>query len=167
MANAEHPISGLMEVTLEKIRQMVDSNTIIGNPINTADGTTILPVSRVSFGFASGGSDFVSSRAPKDLFGGGSGAGVTITPVAFLVLQQGSVRMIQLADVRNGSSVDRALNMLPDLVDRVSGFVANRGGKADKGGAGVPGGAAAEPASAENSVEPVEFTEITEMVEPE
>ena len=167
MANGEHPISGLMEVTLEKIRQMVDSNTIIGNPINTADGSTILPVSRVSFGFASGGSDFVSSRAPKDLFGGGSGAGVTITPVAFLVLQQGSVRMIQLADVRNGSSVDRALNMLPDLVDRVSGFVANRGGKTDKGGAGVPGGAAAEPASAENSVEPVEFTEITEMVEPE
>ncbi len=166
MANAEHPISGLMEVTLEKIRQMVDSNTIIGNPINTADGSTILPVSRVSFGFASGGSDFVSSRAPKDLFGGGSGAGVTITPVAFLVLQQGSVRMIQLADVRGGSSVDRALNMLPDLVDKVSGFMANRGGKQDKG-AGVPGGAAAETAGEPASVEPVEFTEITEMVEPE
>lgn len=120
MANGEHPISGLMNVTLEKIRQMVDSNTIIGNPINTADGTTILPVSRVSFGFCSGGSDFLSSKAPRDLFGGGSGAGVSITPVGFLVLHKGNVRFIQVADKDNG--FDRVLNMLPEILDKVQGF---------------------------------------------
>lgn len=127
MANGEHPINGLMDVTLEKIRQMVDSNTIIGSPINTADGTTILPVSKVTYGFTSGGSDFVSSKAPKDLFGGGSGAGVSITPVAFLVLREGNVRLIQIAD--KNSSFDRVLNMVPDVMDRVQGFVDKRGPK--------------------------------------
>ncbi len=170
--NSEHPISGLMDVTLEKIRQMVDSNTIIGNPIHTPDGTTILPVSRVSFGFASGGSDFVSSRAPKDLFGGGSGAGVSIVPVAFLVLQKGgSVRMIQLADERRGGTMDRALNMLPDLVDKVSGIVANRGadsaGAANSpaGGASPTFGGAAEPVATE--VDGITLTEVTDVTEAE
>lgn len=74
---AEHPIQGLMNVTMDKIRQMADSNTIIGKPIKTDDGTTILPVSRISFGFASAGTDFDGKNAAnKDLFGGGSGAGV-------------------------------------------------------------------------------------------
>ena len=72
----EHPIEGLMDVTLEKIKSMVDSNTIIGNPINMPDGTLILPVSKVSFGFATGGSDF-PSKTSKQLFGGGGGAGVS------------------------------------------------------------------------------------------
>ena len=81
---AEHPIQGLMNVTMEKIHQMVDSNTIIGKPITTEDGITILPVSKVSFGFASGGTDFNGKNAAnKDLFGGGSGAGVNIQPVAW------------------------------------------------------------------------------------
>lgn len=119
--NGDHPIQGLMNVTLERIREMVDSNTIIGNPITTADGTTILPVSKVTFGFTSGGSDFMSSKAPKELFGGGSGAGVSITPVAFLVLHKGNVRMIQLADKNGG--FDRALNMIPDVIDKVQGFM--------------------------------------------
>lgn len=122
MANGEHPINGLMNVTLEKIRQMVDSNTIIGNPIVTADGTTILPVSKVTFGFTSGGSEFVSSKAPKELFGGGSGAGVSISPIAFLVLKDGNVRLLQLAD-KDGGTIDRALNMLPEVMDKVAGFV--------------------------------------------
>ena len=128
MANGEHPINGLMDVTLEKIRQMVDSNTIIGNPINTADGTTILPVSKVTFGFTSGGSEFLSSKAPKELFGGGSGAGVSITPIGFLVLHGGNVRLIQLAEKNNG--FDRALNLIPDVMDRVQDMV---GGKKKAG----------------------------------
>ncbi len=119
--NQEHPINGLMDVTLDKIRQMTDSGTIIGNPIYTEDGTTILPVSKVSMGFASGGSDFVSSKAPKELFGGGSGAGLSIQPVAFLVIRKGEVRLIQLAD--HNATIDRALNMLPDLVDKISAFL--------------------------------------------
>ena len=105
---AEHPIQDLMNVTMDKIRQMVDSNTIIGKPITTEDGITILPVSKVSFGFASGGTDFDGKNpANKDLFGGGSGAGVNIQPVAFLVVKDGCVRTIQLSDSSN--AVDRAL----------------------------------------------------------
>ena len=112
----EHPIEGLMDVTLEKIKSMVDSNTIIGNPINMPDGTLILPVSKVSFGFATGGSDF-PSKTSKQLFGGG-GAGVSISPIAFLVVRGNSVRMLQLADTSN--SVDRAIGMMPEMVDKVA-----------------------------------------------
>ena len=119
---AEHPIQGLMSVTMDKIRQMADSNTIIGKPIKTDDGTTILPVSRISFGFASAGTDFDGKNAAnKDLFGGGSGAGVNIQPVAFLVVKDGCVRTIQLSDGSN--TIDRALTMLPELVDKVAALV--------------------------------------------
>lgn len=114
---SEHPIEGLMDVTLEKIKSMVDSNTIIGNPINMPDGTLILPVSKVSFGFASGGSDF-PSKTSKQMFGGGGGAGVSISPIAFLVVRGNSVRMLQLADTSN--SVDRAIGMMPEMVDKVA-----------------------------------------------
>ena len=117
---AEHPIQGLMNITMEKIHQMVDSNTIIGKPITTEDG--ILPVSKVSFGFASGGTDFNGKNAAnKDLFGGGSGAGVNIQPVAFLVIKDGCVRTIQLSDSSN--SIDRALTMLPELVEKLTTLV--------------------------------------------
>ncbi len=119
---AEHPIQGLMNVTMDKIRQMADSNTIIGKPIKTDDGTTILPVSRISFGFASAGTDFDGKNAAnKDLFGGGSGAGVNIQPVAFLVVKDGCVRTIQLSDGSN--TIDRALTMLPELVDKFSALL--------------------------------------------
>ena len=111
---AEHPIQDLMNVTMDKVRQMVDSNTIIG--------ITILPVSKVSFGFASGGTDFDGKNAAnKDLFGGGSGAGVNIQPVAFLVVKDGCVRTIQLSDSSN--TVDRALTMIPELVEKVSALL--------------------------------------------
>lgn len=119
---AEHPIQGLMDVTMDKIHQMVDSNTIIGKAITTPDGTTILPVSKVSFGFASGGTDFDGKNAAnRELFGGGSGAGVNIQPVAFLVVKDGCVRTIQLSNASN--SVDRALTMLPELVDKILAMV--------------------------------------------
>ena len=123
---AEHPIQGLMNVTMDKIRQMADSNTIIGKPIKTDDGTTILPVSRISFGFASAGTDFDGKNAAnKDLFGGGSGAGVNIQPVAFLVVKDGCVRTIQLSDGSN--TVDRALTMLPELVEKLTALVKKDG----------------------------------------
>ena len=125
---AEHPIQDLMNVTMDKVRQMVDSNTIVGKPITTEDGTTILPVSKVSFGFASGGTDFDGKNAAnKNLFGGGSGAGVNIQPVAFLVIKDGCVRTIQLTDGNN--SIDRALAMLPELVEKVSALVSKKGEK--------------------------------------
>ena len=136
---AEHPIQGLMNVTMDKIRQMADSNTIIGKPIKTDDGTTILPVSRISFGFASAGTDFDGKNAAnKDLFGGGCGAGVNIQPVAFLVVKDGCVRTIQLADGSN--TIDRALTMLPELVDKVSALLK----KEEKKGAAAPAAPAAK-----------------------
>ena len=136
---AEHPIQGLMNVTMDKIRQMADSNIIIGKPIKTDDGTTILPVSRISFGFASAGTDFDGKNAAnKDLFGGGSGAGVNIQPVAFLVVKDGCVRTIQLSDGSN--TIDRALTMLPELVDKVSALLK----KEEKKGAAAPAAPAAE-----------------------
>ncbi|MEG0179422.1 MAG: GerW family sporulation protein [Oscillospiraceae bacterium] len=113
----DHPIQGLMDVTLDKIKNMVDSNTIIGDTITMSDGTLILPISKVSFGFASGGSDFPSKTA-KDLFGGGSGGGVSMVPVAFLVVKDGNVRLLQLSDTSN--NVDRALGLMPEMVDKIS-----------------------------------------------
>jgi len=125
----QHPLQGLMDVALQRIKEMVDSNTIIGEPITMADGTLILPVSRVSFGFASGGSDF-PSKSPKDLFGGGSGARVSISPVAFLVVKDGNVRMMQLAS-QETNTTDRIVNALPDVLDKLQDLF-----KKDKPGTG-------------------------------
>lgn len=114
---ADHTLHDLMGVTMDKIRELASSNTIIGDPITTPEGTTILPVSKVTFGVASGGSDF-TGKNDKDLFGGGSGAGVTVAPVAFLVVQNGNVRTIQLSAENN--AVERAVSMIPELVDKLS-----------------------------------------------
>ena len=119
---AQKPLEGLMSVTMDKIREMVGSNTIIGEPI-VVEGTTILPVSKVSFGFASGGSD-IGAKTTKELFGGGSGAGVSVVPVAFLVIKDGNVRTVQLADTN--STVDRALNMVPELVDKLGALLGTK-----------------------------------------
>lgn len=126
---AEHPIQGLMGVTMDKIRDMVDSNTIIGAPISVADGTTIIPVSKVTFGFASGGSD-VGAKAGKEMFGGGSGAGVSITPIAFLVISGGNVRTVQLME--HASALDNAIAALPELVDKLTALLKKeKSGKAE------------------------------------
>ena len=85
----EHPIQGMMGTAMQKIREMIDVNTIIGDPITTPDGTVIIPVSKVSFGFGSGGSDWPNKNTAKDLFGGGAGAGISINPLAFLVISNG------------------------------------------------------------------------------
>ena len=114
---AEHPIQGLMGVTIEKIRDMVNAETIIGDPIHV-DDTTIIPVSRVTFGFASGGSD-VGPSSNKQMFG--SGAGVSVTPVAFLVVSNGNVRTVQL--VEKVSAVDNVIASLPELVDKVVALI--------------------------------------------
>lgn len=113
----EHPIQGLMGTTMEKIRDMVDVNTIIGDPIVTPDGTTIIPVSKVSFGFASGGSD-IPAKVPKEVFGGGSGAGVSIQPLGFLVVHQGDVRLLEMNGP--GDSMGKALGLVPDVISKIS-----------------------------------------------
>ncbi len=112
-------VSNLMGHSIEKIREMVDTNTVIGTPITSPDGTMLIPVSKVSYGFASGGSD-LPSRQVGPLFGGGGGAGINITPIAFLIVANGDVRLMPI--VSKPDSADRVVSMVPDLVDKVSGL---------------------------------------------
>ena len=123
-SDMEHPIGSLMNITMEKIKEMIDVNTIVGTPITAADGTLIIPVSKVSYGFASGGSDLPTKKENKDCFGGGSGAGVTIQPVAFLTVYQGNVRLIPVDG--NKSALDGVINAIPDVVSKVKEFVGER-----------------------------------------
>ncbi|MBR7081694.1 MAG: GerW family sporulation protein [Oscillospiraceae bacterium] len=118
----KHPIGELMEITMQKIREMVDVNTVIGQPITTADDITLIPISNVSFGFASGGSDFQGKKSDNANFGGGSGAGVKITPMAFIVVKEGGVRILNV-NPPAANTVDRIVEMAPDIVDKVAGFV--------------------------------------------
>lgn len=112
----QHPIQGLMDTTMQKIREMVDVNTIIGEPIQTPDGTVIIPVSKVSFGFASGGSD-IPTKQPKQVFGGAGGAGISIQPLAFLVVSAGNVKLLQMTNGQN--TANNIINMVPDVMDRI------------------------------------------------
>ena len=115
----DHPIQGLMATAMQSIKEMVDVNTIIGDAISTPDGTVIIPVSKVTFGFASGGSDFQSKPgADNKLFGGGSGAGITIVPVAFIVVANGDVKLLQISEAPS-TTTDRLVAMVPDIFDRV------------------------------------------------
>ena len=125
----EHPIQQLINDAMGKMREIVDSNTVIGTPITTREGTTILPVSKISFGFVSGGTDFANEKQ-KDLFGGAASSGASITPVGFLVIKGDSVKLIQLAE--NGRAVDRVLNMVPEVLDKLEVFI-SKDKKSDKG----------------------------------
>ncbi len=116
---SEH-ISGLTDNSMKNLKTLVDADTVIGNPITTPDGTMIIPVSKVSFGFATGGSD-LASKSPKDVFGGGSSGGVTIQPLCFLVVKNGDVKILHINS--NNSTGSQALNMIPDVIDKISGIV--------------------------------------------
>ena len=126
---SEHPIEGLMTTAMNAIKDMIDVNTIIGNPIN-AGNSVIIPISKVSFGFAAGGSEFkgetIDEYTKKDKeeeiqyrlpFGGGSGAGVNINPIAFLVVQQNTVKLLPVDHL---SAVDKLLDYMPDLVEKAN-----------------------------------------------
>ena len=120
-----HPLPDMMGLTIQKIKEMVDVNTVIGDAIQTPEGVTVIPVSKVKIGLAGGGSDFAPKNYPANkanAFGGGSGAGVDITPVAFLVIKGESVRVLPVAAPASGS-VERLVEMLPDLIDQVTELV--------------------------------------------
>lgn len=124
----KHPIGDLMETTMNKIREMVDVNTIVGSPITTADGITLIPISKVSFGFASGGSDFqTKNQQPggNNAFGGGSGAGVTIVPVAFITVKDGTIKMLSV-NPPAGTSVDRIVELVPEVIDKVKEILSTK-----------------------------------------
>lgn len=130
---SEHPIEGLMTTAMNSIKDMIDVNTIIGEPIETSNNIVIIPISKVSFGFAAGGSEFkgetideykkvekeeqIQYRLP---FGGGSGAGVTINPIAFLVIQSNNIKLMP---VNHSSSLDRLLDYVPDLMERTNNMM--------------------------------------------
>ena len=124
MSEKKHPIQGVMESSMQNLRDMVDANTIIGEPICTADGTTIIPVSKISFGFASGGSDFSTNKEASEqpyCFGGGSGAGVNITPISFLVVSStGNVSMLPVTQTTVASSaVDKFVDSIPEVIEKL------------------------------------------------
>ena len=120
-------LPNMMENTIAKIRELVDVNSVIGDPITTPDGVTIIPVSKVSVGFGGGGSDYVSKNVNKqeNPFGGGVGAGVKVTPVAFLIVKEGSVRMLPVATPAN-TTADRIVEQIPDALDKIAAFIDSR-----------------------------------------
>lgn len=114
---SDHPIQGLMKTTMESIREMVDVNTIVGNAVETPDGCVIIPVSKVSFGFAAGGGEYNTNSNTDELpFGGGSGAGVTLQPVAFVVVGQGQIRLLS---VHQNTSIERIIDLIPCFIDKI------------------------------------------------
>ena len=121
MNEKKNPLSELMESSMSKVREMVDSNTIIGEPIVTADGVTLIPVSRLSFGFGCGGGDY-GKQAGASHFGGGSTAGVRVEPVAFLVVKDGTTRVMPVA-LPAMSTADRVIEMVPQVMDRVENYI--------------------------------------------
>lgn len=134
----QHPIQGLMYTAMQSIRDMIDVNTIVGDPVESSDGTIIIPISKVGLGFGVGGSDYLSKNskaADKDpnLFGGGAGGGVSITPMAFMVVGKGQIRLLPVNPETN--IYDRILDMIPAAIDKLveikDSFVSKKENKSD------------------------------------
>lgn len=135
----EHPIQGLMKTAMENIKDMVDVNTIVGEPVETPDGSVILPISRVGFGFAAGGSDFYIEEAHEKSvassehdkvrpFGGGSGGGVSINPIAFLVVGKQGVHIVPLDNQTH--LMEKMIDAVPVIIDKIQSMMPNNGGAA-------------------------------------
>ena len=116
-------VNETLGITMSKLKEMIDVNAVIGDPITTPDGTTLIPVSKVSVGFASGGTDGTNLR-----FGAGAGAGVTITPIAFIVIKDGNTRMIYVAPPTN-TAIDRLVDMIPEAADKINSFIQSKKNK--------------------------------------
>ena len=116
---AEKTIDGLLNTSFQNLKHLVDADSIIGQPMTMPTGETIIPVSKVSFGFVSGGSDIATAKQPKELFGGGSGGGVTIEPVAFIVIANGDVKLLTMSGGGFGT-VERIIDQIPTAVDKIT-----------------------------------------------
>lgn len=118
-----HPLSEMLDNTMDKVHHLVDANTVVGDPIHTPDNVTIIPVSKVSFGYAGGGSDFTTKTSEsQNPFGGGTGGSVKITPVAFLIVKEGNVRVLPVAEPAS-SSLERIVDLLPELMDKLQKYM--------------------------------------------
>jgi sporulation protein YtfJ len=127
-----HNLPNMLENTIAKIREMLDVNSVIGTPITTADGTTVVPISRVKVGFAGGGSEFNGKNATDSKpYGGGTGASVSVTPVAFLILKESGCRVLPIPEPAS-STVDRIVELVPDLADKVWQFIQEKKAKSDE-----------------------------------
>ena len=116
-------LPNMLNDTISKIREMVDVNSVVGDPITTPDGVTIIPVSKISVGFGGGGSDFANAPAGRETpFGGGVGGGAKVTPICFLIVKDGIVRMMPVAAPAN-TTADRIVEMVPDTLDKISAFI--------------------------------------------
>lgn len=130
--NERHPITDLMGETMAKIKDIIDVDTIVGEPIVTQDGTTVIPVSKITVGFASGGSDFATKNAHQDAplsFGGGGGAGVSVSPICFVVVSPMMGTQILNVNSYANSAVDRLVEMIPGAINKVASFVEGRKSK--------------------------------------
>ena len=116
----EHPINNLMGTVMENIKGMVDVNTIIGDPVETSNGTIIIPVSKVGFGFAAGGSD-IPAKGEQSSFGGGSGAGVSISPIGFLVVTADQIKLIPISSTN--TPIDKLIDYIPEVFDKVNTLI--------------------------------------------
>lgn len=121
-------LPNMLDSTIQKIRELVDVNSVIGTPITTPDGVTIIPVSKVSVGFAGGGSDFATKSGGEPPFGGGVGGGVKVTPICFLIIKDGNVRMMPVAAPAN-TTADRIVEMVPDTLEKISSFIDSKTNK--------------------------------------
>ncbi len=122
----KHPIESLMSVTMENIHNMIDVNTIVGQPVETKAGSVIIPVSKVNCGFATGGGNNISENKTednKDNFSGGSGAGVMLHPTAFLIVEKGQIRLLPLD---NNAALDRLINLAPELLEKIKEFTTDK-----------------------------------------
>ncbi|TCO79823.1 GerW family sporulation protein [Marinisporobacter balticus] len=126
---ANHPIEALMKTTMESLKDMIDVNTIVGNPVEAPDGTVIIPISKVSFGFASGGGEYKAKMKSEEddadtseklPFGGGTGAGVSVQPVAFMVVGNGEMKLLSVD--QNANMLDNIINSIPKLLDKAQGM---------------------------------------------
>jgi sporulation protein YtfJ len=120
-------LPGMLEGTVAKMKELVDVNSVIGDPITTVDGVTIIPISKISVGFVGGGSDYVSKNLNKqdNPFGGGVGGGMSVTPVAFMVIKEGNVRMIPVALPAN-TTAERVVELVPDVLDKLTAYIDSR-----------------------------------------
>ena len=118
----------MIGTTMEKLQTLVDTNTVVGDPIVTADGTTVIPITKVSYGIAGGGTDFTTkTQKGANPFGGGAGASVTLTPVSFLIVKDGVTRMIPVAEPAS-TTVDRLIEKAPEFVDRLMSLLEEKSG---------------------------------------
>ena len=139
---SEHPIQGMMDTAMSNIKSMIDVNTIVGDPVTTPDGTVIIPISTVSFGFGAGGSQFETKdkngipTSKEPLFGGGCGGGANIKPVAFMVVGNGTVKLMPATP--SSSSADKIASLIPEIFDKVNGVISSVAEKRAKKKANAP-----------------------------